>query len=264
MSVVFDNGGNFSHTNLDTWSDNFAVGAGSNRILIVTIYVNQGRTVTALTYNGVALTQLGATQNTSSSTWYLIAPASGTHALAGTLSASSNGFQIVAVSYTGANQSALDNSVVSASSSSTSFSQSLTPTVPNCLVIGATHDDGNGGRTFTAGTATTRRATDSANCAIFEHNGFVNPAASTAIVATISGPATLWYYWLISLSPVQTTASKVETVTLSDSGVANGTRIVTIINTVTISDVIQATKNVWEFTARGAEAVWTFLTKPSS
>lgn len=260
MSVAFDTSANFSHSSVDNWTDNYTT-SGSNRILIVTLYINQGRTVTALTYNGVALTQLGATQNLTSSTWYLLNPASGTHALAGTLSASSNGFTIVAVSYTGANQSTLDNNAVNSTSSSTSFSQSLTPTVPNCLVIGVTQDDGSGGRTFTAGANTTRRATDASDCAIFEHNGFVSPAASTAIVATISGSATVWYYWLISLAPIALTSSTANTTTATDALSISATRVINIANTITVTDLISVAKKAWRNLAKTTAVAWDNLNK---
>ena len=90
-----------------TWSH--TVGAsGVNRILIVGVSIRNSasQTVSAVTYNGVALTQVGQTTNSTNARvelWRLIAPATGAHNIIVTLSAAAR-FVAGAASFTGVSQ----------------------------------------------------------------------------------------------------------------------------------------------------------------
>lgn len=63
-----------------TWSH--TIGAGSNRLLVVLISGRSSANVSGVTFDGVALTQVGSTRDDSStdtSIWYLTAPNTGAH-----------------------------------------------------------------------------------------------------------------------------------------------------------------------------------------
>lgn len=107
-----------SQSNSGNWSTNTAnynwshTTAGSDRFLAVAVSIYNGaaRTVTGITYNGVALTKLhsitasleGNTQDFE--VWYLINPAVGANTIDVTLSASASFTQGMAMSYNGIDQ----------------------------------------------------------------------------------------------------------------------------------------------------------------
>jgi hypothetical protein len=124
-----------------SWSH--TVGTGSDRLLVVGVSVENGQTVSAVSYRGAALTFLGARSNGGFRVemWYLKAPASGTGTVAVSLSGSAN-MVGGAVSFFGADQFAPFGSFVSASATSTTATVSTTSGSTD-LVISALAIDGN-------------------------------------------------------------------------------------------------------------------------
>lgn len=86
---------------------------GTSLILIVWVAIWQDTggtgTVSAITYNGVALTRaIASTRSTSMAgeMWYLIAPATGSHTLAVTVTGATDGIRVASGSFTGVDQTA--------------------------------------------------------------------------------------------------------------------------------------------------------------
>lgn len=92
-----------------TWSH--VVGSGNQRALIVTSKCGNGKSISGITYNGVALTKavgaVYAPDGMIAEIWYLIAPDTGTHNVVITFSASGAEHGSGAVSFFGAHQSSL-------------------------------------------------------------------------------------------------------------------------------------------------------------
>ena len=128
---------------------------GSDRVLVVFVTNYAGAvTVSGITYNGTALTQVGTRISYNSSTrwvtaWVLIAPASGANNVVVTLSGTDY-VRTMATSLTGAYQTTQPNANSSlASTASGTINQSVTTTNTNMLLWGV---DTNA--TGTSGTGT--------------------------------------------------------------------------------------------------------------
>jgi hypothetical protein len=114
-------GGVFGST---TGTFNHQVSLEPNRLLLVQVSELSGQTVSAVSYNGVALTKLDEqvcpannfAASCRASLWYMLAPPSGTHPVVVTFSAVTV-FAISAVSYFGVDQAAPFGTVVKSSGS---------------------------------------------------------------------------------------------------------------------------------------------------
>ncbi len=119
----------------NTW--NHTVGSNNNRLLIVS--VDAGQSVSGVTYNGVAMTQLGVVNYNSNnehlSLWYLIAPATGTHSVVVTLSASSFSIGCSWSCYNAAQSSTFGTLASNSGTTGTASSNTVTTTSTNQLVI---------------------------------------------------------------------------------------------------------------------------------
>ncbi len=114
---------------------------GSNLVLIVSIGVYAGATpdCSAVTYNGVAMTQVGSdrTQSSTQETmWILVNPATGSNQISATFSGTSKYAAGTAVSYTGCVQSGQPNAVAGNTGATANPSVTVTTTVDNCWVVG--------------------------------------------------------------------------------------------------------------------------------
>jgi hypothetical protein len=160
MAIAFDAG---SYVSANDTSATFShTTSGADRILLV-MTMHGGTTtqnVTGVTFNGVALTKVADFYENSSSScsawWYLINPDIGTHNVVVSLSAS-RAIRAIAVSYTGAKQSAQPDAHTEASNTGDNATVTLSTTTvdDNCIVV-------MGGRTatgqnLTASTNVTKR-----------------------------------------------------------------------------------------------------------
>jgi len=135
--------------------------------------------ITGVTYNGVAMTQVRASNLSGCERWVylygLTAPATGSHSVVIT----SSGVQWVlagAASYTGA--SAVRNSTNSTSGTpATTWTTFLTPDTDACWMVLMEHARG---ASPTAGAGSTLRAVDAANATwgLFDSNGPITPPSS--------------------------------------------------------------------------------------
>ena len=184
MAIAFDavsSGGNggtsqtFSHTC-----------TGTNRLLFVGAFNQESSsTVTGVTYNGVALTEIDNTSqtNNSASLWYLIAPATGVNDVVVTRSSSSNALLGVAVSYTGCLQSGVpDSDNTRSGGSGSSLTIATTTTVVNCWLTGIFRNEV---AVNVASTNTTMR--NSSSVSMGDTNAPMATAGSHSIGVTWSG-----------------------------------------------------------------------------
>lgn len=209
MAIAFDAQSSQSNTGSSITISHTT--SGSDRLLVVYIFgATGGYSVSAITYNGVAMTSLGSnTTDARFKCYYLIAPASGTNNISITLSASMV-YVVAAVSYTGVKQTGFpdNSSLAGTTASGTSSSKSLTPVANNCWMIAGCHIQANSGSTSgqpTAGASTTRRVqinnvTNVYGIAALDNNAPINPAAST----TLNGSSTndnSWYWISMTIEP---------------------------------------------------------------
>lgn len=133
--------------------------AGSNRLLFVSCTVNTGRTVSGITYNGVAMTSINSKTDGGGLVtylWYLIAPATGSNNVIVTAAGGATSVVATASSYANCLQSGVpDASVVGSDATTTHFTQALSSVNDGCWHI-ATMRTGNG-FTLTADSGTTIR-----------------------------------------------------------------------------------------------------------
>lgn len=177
---------------------------GTNLVLIVQAvnYDATVGTVSGITYNGVALTKIAGvtfSSNFNNEGWYLIAPATGTHDVVITWSASQLLVAGGIVSYTGAHQSAVIGTPATASGNDT------TPTVTVSSAAGELVIDGvfvNNDTSSTPGSGQTEEYDQNvglpASFAVSREAG----AASVVMDHTIG--AHEWGSWAVALKPVAT------------------------------------------------------------
>ena len=137
-------------------SDGFShtVGTKGNRLLIVTVLA--GTSPSGITYNGVAMTSHADSAMGSEriSTWYLVAPATGSNTI--TLAGEGSLTAIHATSYYGVNQSSPVGTLATSNASSTAPTVNVTG--DNTSLIYGTVGS-NGGGTATVGAGQTERLT---------------------------------------------------------------------------------------------------------
>ena len=105
-SVGFDAGSVKTSSNQSTISFQHTTGTGTNRLLIVGVSIKEAKTVSSVTYNGLALTKAGAVSNSGNARaeiWYQVAPPSGTSNVVVKISGNSD-IVIGAATFTGVNQ----------------------------------------------------------------------------------------------------------------------------------------------------------------
>lgn len=118
------------------------VGVGAKILIVSTAHANNTtpRTVTGITYNGVALTAARQDTNTPGAVqwlngiWFLVDPPAGTHNIVISLSGSVEGIGARAYSVLGTQQSPQGVDTIGAQASGTSLSTNITPVVPSLLV----------------------------------------------------------------------------------------------------------------------------------
>lgn len=192
MAIAFDasaDGGLVNTGTSLTWAHTCS---GSDRVLYVAArgrLVGSGADViTGVTYNGVSLTQIGASfagaDGRWSSLWSLDAPASGTNNVV--ISSANDVIIGASASYTGATTPTTTSQTTLNAGPST-FPQSLTIAAANswmvCLV---SNDFGN----VTAGTSTTLRVSNASGVAILDSGTALGTGSAT--LNAVSGGAPGW------------------------------------------------------------------------
>lgn len=142
-----------------SWSH--TVGGGPSRLLLVTVSIDDGKTVSSVTYRGTNLTRLGARSNSSAiarvEMWYLVAPVSGTGSVTVKLSGEAD-VVAGAVSFSGVDPVTPFSGFVTAGSTGSGSKNPAvsTSSSANDLVVAALAIDGTVG-SFTPAIGTTER-----------------------------------------------------------------------------------------------------------
>ncbi len=181
--------------------------SGSNLVLFVqacVIHDVSVSSVTGVTYNSVAMTQIGTASsqgsspgNQSSSLWYLAGPATGANNIV--ITASNSPFAIVgsSASYTGASQTGIPDNYTVGGSSVNTTDYSLTVTAGSgCWVLLASKNDGG---VASAGTGTTSRIASGNGCSMMDSNA--NVSGSQALHSTF-GASVNWNGLIVSFAEV--------------------------------------------------------------
>ncbi len=185
MAIAFDavSSGGGSGATSETFSHTCS---GTNRLLFVGGFNQEASsTITGVTYDGEALTEIASSSQTNNSVslWYLIAPATGANDVVVTRSSSTDALIGVAVSYTGAKQSGVpDSDNTGGSSSGSSLTISTTTVEDNCWITGIFRNEV---AVNSAGSNTTMR--NSSSIAMGDTNADQSPAGSYSIGTTWSG-----------------------------------------------------------------------------
>lgn len=152
-------------------------------VLIVYTMVPLARTVSGITWNGVALTSID-TQSASFfklQAWYLKSPATGSNSLVATVDSSSESY-VGAMFYSGADLTTQpDVSAKQNNASGTTITQTVTTVADNAWLTCCTLADAGG---LAASTGSTQRANQFGAFGIFDSNGAKSPAGSYSMVQT--------------------------------------------------------------------------------
>jgi len=216
----------FANSATHTWSH--TVGAGSNRVLVVGVSNRDGtRTVSTVTYGGVALTRIGLQNGAGTANrvelWRLIAPATGTANIIVTLSGSTETVA-GAVSYTGVDQTTPFGTFASASGTSTAPSVAVTSASGEVVMdVVAANGDSDGA---TVGTGQTQRWNDFTGTG----GGDIHGAGSTepgAASVTMAWTLVASKAWAIGAVPVKPATCPTPTSTPTNTPTNTATPTVT-------------------------------------
>lgn len=209
-TITFDSaaGQKVSSGTTNTFSHTVASGQ-SNQILLVT--VDAGATVSSVTYNGVALTQLGSKTVSGSealSLWYLLAPAQGAHNVV--ITCASSTFIIGAsTSYYNVAQTGTFGTLASNAGSGTSSTNTVTTTSSTQRVIDGVNNTAASTDTPTA-SQTKREQPTSSGVAVGDI-----AATGSNMTLTWSFSSSNWAQLSVAMNPATSTA------TVSASGGTN-------------------------------------------
>lgn len=141
-----------------TWSHTCS---GSDRVLIVATKNGNNKTVSGVTYNGVAMTEAcvayNSTDNIRTYLFYLADPDTGAHDIVVTFSSSGAEHGSGGVSFTGANPSSPIGATNTSTGSSSSPSTNITTLYDNSIVIDLIGQNSSGGTGRSAGADQTER-----------------------------------------------------------------------------------------------------------
>ncbi len=147
MAITFDNSGAWSTTSAGNFTNAFTI-TGTNPLLHVSTRIRSTESsVTGVTYNGVAMTQIAQITNIFSNVdltmWILMAPATGANNIVVSQTGTpSSALQVYAGSYTGAAQTGQPDSTNSGKVSGvTTQTLSTTVVASNCWLVGQATND---------------------------------------------------------------------------------------------------------------------------
>jgi hypothetical protein len=158
MAIGIDNTQQtFNGSTVTSFTYSYTTG-GSDRLLIVQLYWQNSRTVSTITYNGVAMTAVVSPLDTGGGErhgmWYLVNPASGANNLSVTFSGTTPYVALLS-SYTGIDQASPIGATRTETGleTGTSYSEALTTTTNDSWIVWGTRE--YAGRTISAGADTT-------------------------------------------------------------------------------------------------------------
>jgi len=204
MAITYDNAGLAADGSGTSISGSYTVGTGANRILFCGLTLaNSGDTLTSVTYNSVAMTQIGKKKDPTANIWryfyYLIAPATGSNTLAATSSGATTTFNAICSSYYGVKQSAQPDSSATADATGTATITGNTTSVANnswSIIYGGNFSTGLG-----AGSGTLRIDSGGGYGAIIDSNAGITPPGATSLQITGGGGSYNWSAIIATFAP---------------------------------------------------------------
>lgn len=178
---------------------------GTNLVLIVG--VKSVGTVTGVTYNSVAMTEIAGVAvgalTERVSMWYLANPTTGSNTIALT---GGSTYTTRAASYTGAKQTGIPDAFNTQTQNNTTVTCASTITVidTGCWMVSFMRNEGDTS-SYSAGPVTTRRGSVS-SIAYFDSNGTVSTGSNTATFTATSGSYN-WGLVVASIAPAAESAS---------------------------------------------------------
>lgn len=182
---------------------------GTNLILFVAVQLTGETTdaLTAITYNGVAMTLINNTGSISGSgfgyLYYLLNPATGANTVSVTKSNSVSGIEAVSASYTGVKQSGQpDSHTTNTTPTSLTTSLSTISIADNCWGIAYNINNQWSTASLTATGTNTTRGTTAWSGALGDTNGVIHPAGSVTMGWTGPSGTANWGEIIATFSPV--------------------------------------------------------------
>lgn len=206
VGIAFDSASNSGYQAAASTYSWLHTCTGTNRYLAVDIsLLSAGQTVTGITYNGVALTQIGAQSTVTSfgrvELWGLSNPASGSNTIAVTLAGAIASVG-TAVSYTGVHQTSPTeafNSAQATNVGAVDATVTITTVADNDWVHGAVAtDDGS----ITANQTTRNNVSGVGGSGANEDTGPKTPAGTQAISYTGVGALSTWAIGGYAIRPI--------------------------------------------------------------
>jgi hypothetical protein len=179
----------------------YTVGSGSNRILFVGFFGDSTRACTGVTYNGVAMTNVGFVYTNGADRgielWYLLNPASGSNNVVASFSASTVVWA-AAADYTDAKQSGQPDASNTGENASgtTSLNANLTVVASNCWAIAVLRESAGGAVTWSG---TSNELVASGGLHFADSNGTVSTGSVT--VSATMGTANIYRMISASFAP---------------------------------------------------------------
>lgn len=181
MAIAFDSS-SFGNSNSATSITFSHTCSGLNRILFVGVSTVSARTISSVTYNGIAMTNINRSGGSQVvALYYLIGPATGTNNIVVTIDSTSF-IYADSVSYTGVAQSGQPDAQNTSASTNTTRTTSVTTVADNCWAVliarGVSDGDTN------AGTGSTERVASTGYIQMYDSNGPKTPAGSYSMSTT--------------------------------------------------------------------------------
>lgn len=197
-AVAFDAATTGTGSSVGSLTFSHTVGAGGvDRLLIVSVSIDN-RTVSGVTYGGVAMTSVGSVQNGAqiSHMWRLIAPATGANNVVVTMSGGGVDIIAVATSYTGVNQATPLGTPATATGSSVTASVAVASATGEIVVDSVSSNLG----TLTVGALQTQRG----NGVGGDNQGgsSTEPGDASVTMSWTIGSSSAWASVGVSIKPV--------------------------------------------------------------
>lgn len=200
--------------------------SGPNRILVASTRTYDGDGVSGVTYNGIAMSQVGSDQILGSDyvkAWILVAPATGSNNITATISPARR-IEIYGISFTGALQTGQPDANNSATGTSTSATGAVTTIADNCWVVANTESNGATGTPASSTNCTVVQAiTDRGGVG---YGGPKTPAGSFTQAISWSVPGG-WGFIQVSIAPAPNlqNVKTIDGLAKADVKMINGTNI---------------------------------------
>lgn len=180
---------------------------GSNPVFIAAIMASSARTISNVTYGGVAMTLAGSrSTGTQPVAIYYITGITGANTFSASIDSSSFIYTSVA-SYTGVNQATpIDpggSATANGSGTSTSVTGTVTTTADNAWTIMGVRTNSSGDSS--ASTGATQRVTNTGHLQLYDSNAAITPAGSTSMTVTMTNQA--YEYSIITIQPATASTS---------------------------------------------------------